>query len=194
MASIPERLDRFQREARAVAALDHPHIVTIHSVEQADGVPHPGVVEGQRLDQLVAESALAIERIVGIGTAIADALTAAHERGIVHRDLKPANVVVAEEGEVKVLDFDLSKMRPLGEAGPAGYPGFLEVASSGPWCARRTGTAVAHQLPPQSQPPESRPALPKASRGEETAPSLERGAGSRSWLRSLAAGELERLR
>jgi len=118
MAADAERLERFQREARTVAALNHPHIVTIHSVEEAEGIHFltMELVEGQPLDRLVAEGVLPVERIVEIGNAIADALTAAHEKGIVHRDLKPANVVVAGGGGVKVLDFGLAKVRPIGEA------------------------------------------------------------------------------
>src|ERR1700745_3105242 len=92
MARDPDRLTRFQREARAVAALNHPHIVTIFSVEQADGVHFLTMefVEGQPLDRLIPEGGLPVDRIVDIGTALAEALAAAHEKGIVHRDLKPA--------------------------------------------------------------------------------------------------------
>jgi TolB-like protein/Tfp pilus assembly protein PilF/Flp pilus assembly protein TadD/predicted Ser/Thr protein kinase len=124
MASDPERFARFQREARVVAALNHPHIVTIHSVEEADGVHFltMELVEGQPLDKLVATGALPVERIVDIGTAIADALAAAHEKGIVHRDLKPANVVVSEGGGVKVLDFGLAKIRPPGDSASSELP------------------------------------------------------------------------
>jgi TolB-like protein/Flp pilus assembly protein TadD len=124
MAASPERLERFQREAKAVAALNHPHIVTIHSVEEADGVHFltMELVEGQPLDKLVAAGALSVERIVEIGTAIADALAAAHEKGIVHRDLKPANVVVSEGGGVKVLDFGLAKIRPPGDSTSSELP------------------------------------------------------------------------
>jgi TolB-like protein len=110
-ASDPERLARFQREARAVGALNHPHIVTLHSVEEAGGVHFltMEVVEGQSLDQLIPIDGLPVERILEIGSAIAEALTVAHEKGIVHRDLKPANVMVTEDGRVKVLDFGLAK-------------------------------------------------------------------------------------
>lgn len=117
MARDPERLARFRREARAVAALNHPHIVTIFSVEEAEGVHFltMELVDGQSLDRLIPEGGLPVERIVEIASALADALAAAHEKGIVHRDLKPANVMVGEHGRVKVLDFGLAKeMRATG--------------------------------------------------------------------------------
>ncbi len=118
MASSPERLERFQREARAVAALNHPHIVTIHSVEESGGVHFltMELVEGRSLDLLIAEGPLPVGRLVEIATALADALATAHERGIVHRDLKPANVMVGSGGRVKVLDFGLAKIEPAGGA------------------------------------------------------------------------------
>jgi serine/threonine protein kinase len=111
MARDPERLARFQREARAVAALNHPHIVTVFSVEEADGVHFltMELVEGHSLDHLIPEGGLPVEQIIEIASALADALAAAHEKGIVHRDLKPGNVMVTGEGRVKVLDFGLAK-------------------------------------------------------------------------------------
>jgi serine/threonine protein kinase len=111
MARDPERLARFQREARAVAALNHPHIVTIYSVEESDGVHFltMELVEGLSLDHRIPESGLPVQQILEIASALADALAAAHDKGIVHRDLKPANVMVTEEGRVKVLDFGLAK-------------------------------------------------------------------------------------
>jgi TolB-like protein len=112
MAASPERLERFRREARALAALDHPGIVTVHSVEEAEGVHFltMQLVEGQPLDTLISESGMAVERILEIAIALANALAAAHEKGIVHRDLKPANVMVMADGRVKVLDFGLARM------------------------------------------------------------------------------------
>ncbi len=111
MARDPERLARFQREARAVAALNHPHIVTIFSVEEADGVHFltMELVEGKSLDRVIPEGGLPIDQIIEIARALAGALTAAHEKGIIHRDLKPANVMVTGDGRVKVLDFGLAK-------------------------------------------------------------------------------------
>ena len=112
MASDPERLDRFRREAKALAALDHPGIVTVYSVEEAEGVQFftMQLVEGESLHRLIPDGGLPVERTLKIATEIADALAAAHEKGIVHRDLKPANIMVTDSGRVKVLDFGLARM------------------------------------------------------------------------------------
>jgi len=111
MANDPDRLARFQREARAVAALNHPNVVTVYSVEESDNVHFitMELIEGQPLDRLISANGLPSDRIIEIAGAVAEALSAAHEKGIVHRDLKPANVMVTNEGRVKVLDFGLAK-------------------------------------------------------------------------------------
>ena len=107
----PQRLARFQREARLLASLNHPNIVTLHSFEEVDGVHFltMELVEGQSLNRLVPKGGLPVDRILDYAAAISEALAAAHEKGIIHRDLKPANVMVTGEGRVKVLDFGLAK-------------------------------------------------------------------------------------
>jgi serine/threonine protein kinase len=115
MAGDPERRQRFEREAQAIAALNHPNIVTIYSVEEADGLPFltMELAEGQPLGQLIPAGGLPLDTLLRIGIAISDAIAAAHQRGITHRDLKPTNVMVAPDGRVKVLDFGLAKLRDV---------------------------------------------------------------------------------
>ena len=111
----PERRDRFEREARAVAALNHPHIVTIHSVETVEGVPllTMELVEGRALSEVIPKGGLALAELLKIAIAVSEAVAAAHQKGITHRDLKPGNVMVGErehDGRIKVLDFGLAKL------------------------------------------------------------------------------------
>ena len=112
MASDPARLERFEREAKTVAGLNHPNIVTLHSVEEHDGVRFitMELVEGQGLDDLITSDGLPLAKVFEVGVAVSGALAVAHEKGIVHRDLKPANVMITKDGHAKVLDFGLAKL------------------------------------------------------------------------------------
>src|SRR5438477_4983187 len=110
-AADPERLARFQREAKTLASLNHPHIAAIYAVEKSAGL-HALVmelVEGEDLSQRIARGAIPLDEALPIARQIAEALEAAHEQGIIHRDLKPANIKIRPDGSVKVLDFGLAK-------------------------------------------------------------------------------------
>ncbi len=123
MVSDPERLARFRREARAVAALNHPNIVTIHSVDVAEGHHFltMELVEGETLGDRIPPHGMPLKELLDLAIPMADAVAAAHERKITHRDLKPDNVMVDGKGRVKILDFGLAKR--VGEA--AGGEGAL---------------------------------------------------------------------
>src|SRR2546427_7890682 len=118
-ASDPDRLARFEREAKTLASLSHPHIAAIYGFEKSGGL-HALVmelVEGEDLSQRIARGAIPLDEALPIARQIADALEAAHEQGIIHRDLKPANINVRPDGMVKVLDFGLAKATaPVGSA------------------------------------------------------------------------------
>jgi serine/threonine-protein kinase len=110
LAADPAARERFEREARAIAALTHPHIVTIHSTEQHGDVRFltMELVEGRTLEQMIPPAGIEIAQFFDIAIALADALRAAHAKHITHRDLKPSNVMVTADGRVKVLDFGLA--------------------------------------------------------------------------------------
>jgi len=112
MADNPKRLERFRREAKAVAAINHPNIVTIHSIESVETTHFltMELVEGESLDRLIPPGGMPLAKVFDIAVPLADALSSAHERGIVHRDLKPANVMITQENRIKVLDFGLAKL------------------------------------------------------------------------------------
>jgi TolB-like protein/Flp pilus assembly protein TadD len=149
LGADPERRRRFEREAQAVAALNHPAIVTIHSVEQAGDVLFltMELVEGTTLAALLARGGLPLDRLLEIAIPLADAMAAAHARGIVHRDLKPANVMVTHEGRVKVLDFGLARLKePVGAGADLTATAAVELTGEG----RILGT-IAYMSPEQAQ-------------------------------------------
>jgi len=112
LAAFPDRLARFEREAKTVASLNHPNIVVLHSIEEQAGTRFltMELVDGRSLADLITPGGLSVAQAVDLAIPLADALVAAHEKQIVHRDLKPANVMVARDGRVKVLDFGLAKL------------------------------------------------------------------------------------
>jgi serine/threonine protein kinase/WD40 repeat protein len=114
-----DRRRRFEREARAVAALNHPAVLALHDVGEADGVAFivTELLEGETLRERLGRGAVPCERVAAWGASVAEALAAAHERGIVHRDLKPENLFLTREGRLKVLDFGLAKELPLAAGG-----------------------------------------------------------------------------
>jgi TolB-like protein/Tfp pilus assembly protein PilF/predicted Ser/Thr protein kinase len=114
LASDPERLRRFEQEARSASALNHPNIITIHDIGKHDATPYIAMeyVEGKTLREMLGGGPLPTKKLLQLATQIAEGLAKAHSAGIVHRDLKPENLMVTSDGYVKILDFGLAKLLP----------------------------------------------------------------------------------
>src|SRR5271168_2365145 len=112
LTSDPNRLRRFEQEARAAAALNHPNILAVHQMGTHEGAPYlvSELLEGETLREPIKRGRLSVRRAIDYGVQIARGLAAAHEKGIVHRDLKPENLFVTKDGRVKILDFGLAKL------------------------------------------------------------------------------------
>ena len=139
---------RFEREARAVAALDHPHICGIYDVGSVDGthylvMPH---LEGQTLAARLEKGPLPLDQALKIAAEIADALDKAHRQGIIHRDLKPANIMLTKAGS-KLLDFGLAKLRAT--AGPISMSGMTRLATRAPETAHGTILGTVQYMAPE---------------------------------------------
>ena len=153
VAEDPDRLARFEREAKVLASLNHPNVCTVHDTGEYDGRPFivMEVVQGDTLQQQLSKGPLQPRQVIDLGMQLADALDAAHAKGVIHRDIKPANIILNERGHAKLLDFGLAKLAPNTAVDSDAHPGAPTIEAVDLTQPRSAVGTIAYMSPEQAR-------------------------------------------